>query len=427
MATHVDYAVTVKIGLLLVLLIFSGFLSGSESSFFSLTPLHIHKMKEDHMPFVGFVQRLLARPRRLLATIVVANESVNIAITALTTSLFLYLLGPHGTWVAIAVTLAVLMLLGEALPKTFAVTYPRRFSVTAALLMTAISKIVYPAAWLLEKISDFFLWCAGGKDHLGKRTVMEDDFKTLVDVGHQEGALEETQKDLIHSVFDLADTKVADIMTPRVDMFCLPLSINPNEIKQEVIAHRLSRIPVYGADKDDILGIINAKDLLTGIEEGTTPAIRSLLKKPYFVPEERQAHSMLSDFKIRNIQMAIVVDEYGGVSGLVTLTDILSCLFGNLYQELNSPERMLSRLDDTTYAISGTLQIEDFNDHLKASIPTDDFDTIGGFVLHLFGQLPTPGESVSYGNFLFTADKITRTRISALRVQKNTEKEDHGG
>ncbi len=411
-----DYAVTVKIGLLLVLLIFSGFLSGSESSLFSLTPLHIHKMKEDHMPFVGFVERLLARPRRLLATIVVANESINIAIAALTTSLFLYLLGPNGKWAAIAVTTVVLMVLGEALPKTFAVTYPRRFAVTAVLPMTVISKVVYPAAWLLEKISDLFVRLARGKDPPVQRTVMEDDFKTLVDAGHREGALEETQKELIHSVFDLADTKVADIMTPRVDMFSLSLSMRPSEIAQEVITHRFSRIPIYGADKEDILGIISAKDLLMDIEEGKEAAIRPLLKKPYFVPEERQAHSVLSDFKVRNIQMAIVVDEYGGVSGLVTLTDILICLFGNIYRERDLQEPMIHQIDDHSYAVSGMLEIEDFNERLKASIPTDDFDTIGGFVLHLFGQLPAPGESVSYGEYMFTADKISKTRISALRV-----------
>ncbi|MCK9274701.1 MAG: hemolysin family protein [Syntrophales bacterium] len=412
-------AVTFKFILIIVLLFFSAFISGSESAFFSLTHLHIHKMKEDHMPFVSFIQKLLARPRRLLATIIIGNESVNIAIAALATSLFLFFLGPLGKWVAIVITTVVLMILCEAIPKTFAVTYPRRFASAAVLPLTGISKIIFPAAWLLEKISDAFVRLAGEGHILSNHTVMEAEFKTLVDAGHKEGALEASEKDLIHSVFELADTKVADIMTPRVDMFCISISTDPDEIKQEVIEHRYSRIPFYGSDKDDIIGILNSRDLLAEIREGKEISMQKLLNKPYFVPEEQRAHSMLADFKLRNIQMAIVVDEYGGISGLVTLTDILSSLFGNIYRELDlSREKKFTQISEQIFSVSGMLEIDDFNDRLGGTIPTEDFDTIGGFVLHLFGQLPAPGDSVYFENFIFTAEKISKTRISALKVVK---------
>lgn len=412
-----DYPITLNLVILVVLLASSAFLSGSEASFFSLTHLHIHKMREDGLPFVSFVQRILERPRRLLVTIMVCNESANIIIASLATSLMVFLLGSSGTWIAIIVTTAVVMVFCEAIPKTFAVTYPSRYAVTAALPLTLISKIVLPVVWFLEKLSDFFVRASAGKSFDTAPPVMEEDFKALIDAGHREGTIEETEKELIHRVFELGETKVADIMTPRVDMFCLPVSMTPEDVERAILDRRHTRIPVYGTDKDDILGILHTKHFLAERMKRKQVNIKTLAKKPYFIPEERPAHGLLSDFKIKGIQMAVVVDEYGGVSGLVTLTDLLNSLFRNIDRERDQRDTMIRRIGDNAFAVSGMLSVEDFNDVMNASLPTDDFDTIGGFVLHLFGQLPSPGETVSFGPFIFTADKISKTRVSWLTVK----------
>lgn len=420
-----EYPITLNLVLLLVLLVMSALLSGSEASFFSLTHLHLHKMKEDGLPFTGFVERILERPRRLLVTIMVCNESANIVIASIATSLLIFLVGPKGTWMAIAGATAVIMIFGETIPKTIALNYPRRYSAAVVLPLTLMAKIVLPAVWFLEKISDALVRLSAGKTFDRALTVMEEDFKTLVDAGHKEGAIEETEKELIHRVFELAETKVADIMTPRVDMFCLPVSMNADTMEEVILARRHTRIPLYGIDKDDILGILHTKNFLAERMKRRTFNVKGLAKKPYFVPEERPAHSMLSDFRIRKIQMAIVVDEYGGVSGLVTLTDLLNSLFGNIDRERALREKMFTPIDERTYGVSGMLMIEDFNELMKAELPTEDFDTIGGFVLHLFGQLPAAGEEVSYKTFTFRADDISQTRISLLTVTVKDEGEPH--
>ena len=382
-----DHDITIKLFFLFILLLLSGFFSGSEASLFSLTTLHLHKMKEDKNPFFSYVQKLLNYPRRLLITILVGNESVNITIAVLTTSIFLYIFGIDGKWMAIAVTTLTLLIFAEAIPKTFAVNYPIRFSTSISLPLVFFYKAGRPIVWILEKISDLFVYLFGKTVPIQSSVLTEDEFITLVDVGHQEGALEETQRDLIHRVFELADTMVSDIMTPRVDMFCLPISMSVEEMGKQIIKARYSRIPIYGIDKDDILGILHAKHLLEEISKGSKiKSIRKLLRNPYFVPLERSEESMLRDFQMRKIQMAMVVDEYGGIEGLVTLSDILGNLIGDIYDEDDVRERLFHRIDNKTFVVSGAMDIEDFNELAETSISTEEFDTVGGFIFHLFGN-----------------------------------------
>lgn len=412
-----DYIIAFKLGLLVILVICSAFFSGSEAAFFSLSTLHLHKMKEERIPFVRSIEALLTVPRRLLITVLVGNESTNISIAAVTTSLFIYFIGTDGKWLSIAVTTIGLIIVGEAIPKTVAVTYPMRFSSAVSLPLTIFSRIAYPLVFLLEKTSDLLFSILERGNRTSGTTLMEDDFKTLVEAGHQEGALEETQKDLINSVFELADTQVSEVMTPRVDMLCLPISMDVREMKNEIIKTRHSRIPIYGSDKDDLLGILHAKHFLTEAATGKKKIdIGSLLQKPYFVPIERELHSMLRDFQTRRIQMAVVVDEYGGIEGIVTLTDILECLFGDIYTQYGSKENQIKRIDEQTVLVAGMMDIEDFNDAFHLAIPTEDFDTIGGFVLHLFGALPLAGDSVTHENIRFAVEKITKARIITLKV-----------
>lgn len=417
-----DYAITFKLSLLALLLAFSGFFSGSEASFFSLTTLHLYKMKEERFPLFGTVQKLLSLPRRLLITILVGNDSINVAFSALMTSLFIFVFGTEGKWGSIAVTTLILIIFGESIPKIFAVTHPMSFSSAASLPLTLFARILFPVVWLLEKISDIFVFISARKVPESAGIITEDEFRTLVDVGHEEGALEEGQRELIHRIFELGDIKVSDFMTPRVDMFCLPLSMSIRDMEQEIIAARHSRIPIYGTDKDDLLGILHAKDLLAELAKGRKKFnVKALLRKPYFVPTEKEAHTLLGDFKSRQLQMAIVVDEYGGVAGLVTLTDILESLFGEMYDEYAMREEPLHPVDERTFIVSGMMDVEDFNERFGVSISTDDFDTIGGFAFHLFGKLPAKGEEVDYEGYRFTVETIRKARILTLKVAEKVD------
>jgi putative hemolysin len=420
-----EYLITFKFSLLVILFLLSGFFSCSEAALFSLTPLHLHKMKEERLQFLSHVNRLLEHPRRLLITILVSNESVNITISVLVASLCIHYFGADGQWLAVIVTTPALLIFAEAIPKTFAVIRPMTFSALVSPLLVIISRMERPVVWALERISWFIVSLFSDETSPGKKTLTEDEFKILIDVYQKEGGLEEAQRDLIHKVFGLADKPVSEIMIPRVEMFCLPISLSMAEMEAEIIRARHTRIPIYGSDRDDILGILFARDLISGISgEGGGLHINRLLKKPWFVPEIKSAASLLREFQTRKIQIAIIVDEYGGVSGMVTIEDILESLFEDIYDDYGLRDNLWQRIDDRTLLVSGKMPAEDLNNLIDISIPPEDFDTVGGFVFHLFGKLPARGEEVVFGDYVFRVEKMGKARILNIRIEKREQSAD---
>jgi putative hemolysin len=416
---------TYKVFDLFFLFFLSAFLSCSEAALFSLTPLHVHKMGEDHTPFLAYVSRLLDYPRRLLITLIVSNEVINIALSIVSASLFIQFFGMDGRWMAIAVTTILLLIFGEAIPKTFAVIHPISVSSIVAPFIAFISYIERPVVWVLEKVTDGIMSLFPVKPTRSRDSLMEEEFMTLIDVGHREGALEEAQRDMIHRVFELSDKPVADVMIPRVDMFCLPIAMSMEEMKKEILEARHDIVPVYGSDRDDILGMLNAKDLMDRQLTGDRwVRIYTLLKKPYFVPEGKTAGSLLKEFQERRIKVAIVVDEFGGVSGMVTLRDILEDLVEDLYEQYASKEEMYQKINDCTLVASGRIAIEDLNAIIRYPLPSEDFETLGGYVFHLFGRLPSRGDEIEADHYVFRIEQMGKVRILKIRMEEKAGPED---
>ncbi|MDD2671691.1 MAG: hemolysin family protein [Syntrophales bacterium] len=415
--------------LILFLFSLSGFFASSESALFSLTSLHLHKMREERIAFHRFVRSLLEYPRRLLITIIVSNEIVNILLSSLIAAIMISEFGNRGAWIAILVTTPALLIFGEIIPKTLAKVVPIRFAAAAAPVLSILVRIEYPLVWILDKISGFFIRPLGRSEEQSGTGLEEAEFKTLIDMGLEEGVLDKSQRDLIHRVFELGDTEVSEIMTPRVDMFSLSIDIPFEAAKKEIVRRGYSRVPVYGEHPDDIRGILYSKDLLAGLAiNGKIDGIGAFLHKPCFVPLERKADSMFKDFQVRKIHMAIVVDEYGGIAGLVTMEDILESLFGDIYDERDVRERTVHRLSDRIMIVSGTVSIEDLNNLLGTDISSEDFDTVGGYVLNLFGKLPVKGEEVTAGDWIFRIEKIVKARIMRIRItRREKEKEEKRG
>ncbi|HLZ20153.1 MAG TPA: hemolysin family protein [Smithellaceae bacterium] len=409
---------TTDIIVLLILFLFSGFFSSSEAALLSLTDLHLHKMKSDNYPFLNSVIKLLENPRRLLITVVTSNEAVNISISILAASLFISLFGASGQWISILVTSVVLFLAGEAIPKTFGVTYPMQVSSAVSPLLLFISRLEFPIVVALERTPRFILKSLGRGRPEEADVLMEDEFKHLIDAGSLEGVVDESQKELIKTIFDTGDRPVTEIMVPRVDMFCLPIDMPVEDLVREVIRGRYERVPVYREDRDDIVGILFARDLLNDTILSKYPvSMEKLLARPYFVPEGKTISGLLRDFQEKSLQMAVVVDEYGGVSGMVTLEDILENLFEEAYGD-DEPAGGCDVLDDQTIIAPGKMPIEEVNDVMHAELPHDEFDTIGGFVIHLFGKMPERGEVISYEDFKFRVESVGRTRIIKVRIEK---------
>ena len=418
MAWNVDIVV------LVLLFILSGFFSSAEAALLSLRDLHLHRMKQDNYPFFDYVVKLLENQRRLLITIVTSNEVVNVSISILAASYFIGLLGVNGQWVSIIFTTVVLLFVGEAIPKTFGVTYPMQISSLVSFPLTAISRLEYPVVASLEKISGFFLNRYGANKSEASEVLMEDEFKTLVDVGSLEGVLDESQKELINKIFELGDRPVTDIMIPRVDMFCLPLDMSVEEMLQFIAHARQERVPIYREDRDDIVGILFARDLLNNVWRGRTQdSIQNLLAKPYFIPEQTTVHGLLHDFQKHFLQIAVVVDEYGGVSGMITLEHILEHLFEEAEGADEACGEGCEKIDEKTIIVPGNMPVEQCNKLLEAELPEDEFDTIGGFVMHLFGKVPEKGEEVRSDEYAFCVQDVSKTRILRVKITREIPEE----
>lgn len=415
-----EYPLTFKLFLIIFLFFLSGFFSCSEAALFSLNELHLHQMAKARSPFLSFIKRLLRYPRRLLITILAGNEAVNITISALMASVALDLFSEHGQYAAVMVATPLILVFADTVPKTFGITNP----VTCASFLSPFLEIFYrllgPVVWLLEKIAGVFVGLFP-KAMEAEKKLTADEFRELIDTGRREGALEEVQRGLIHRVFLMNEQPASEIMVPRVDMFSLPVSLDLDEMEREITRYRHSLVPIYEEDRDNILGILPARALINCDRTRGKAGIKDLLIRPYFVPLERTVGSLLHDFRTRGIQMAIVVDEYGGVEGLVTLEDIVEILFSDVYDEHGLRSELKKRLTENSWLVSGGLTIDELVEMTGIPISADEIDTVGGLVFHLFGKVPLRGEEIVSGAYRFRVEQMRRARIMKVLITREGE------
>jgi magnesium and cobalt exporter, CNNM family len=432
----------IKVSFLFVLILCSSFFSGSETSLFSLGRVERYKIREEKANFVSrWLQYLVERPRRLIVTLLMGNEIVNVTISALSASLAddffsewrrFDFLDPvlFKTVVATAVCFPLLLVLGEITPKTLALHNPRRFALFAAVPLRLFYGLVTPVRVVLDGLSKGIVRLVLDESPPGDSPITEEEFRSLVDLSKRRGVLWESEREFIHNIFEFEETPVSEVMTPRTDMFCLQIDQSLEQVLQAIEWKPLSRIPVFEKDKDDIVGILYCKDLL-GLP--SDPArkgewnLRSLLRKPYFIPETKKASDLFREFRFNRIHLAIVVDEYGGVAGLVTLEDLLEELFGEILDEYDPEEPKPRELDANTMIIPARMPIEEFNRRMGAEFPVEEYDTMGGLVFGLFGRLPSPGAKVSYMRHTFTVEKMLGTRILELRIERHPEEVERPG
>lgn len=425
-----------KISFLVVLLLCSGFFSGSETSIFSLGRLERYRIREEKETLISrCLQQLVERPRRLIVTILIGNELVNITISALSASLVdnvfftrtpLVSIDPIllKTVIATAVCFPLLLVFGEITPKTIALYNPRKSARFAAVPLRLFYSLIAPVRWVLSSLSNGIVRLFFGESPMVDAPITEEEFRNLVDQSNEDGVLREAEREVIHNIFDFGETRVSEVMTPRTDMFCLQAAQSLEEILKVIEEEHYSRIPVYEEDKDDITGILYCKDLLgltADPEKRRDWDLRALLRKPYFIPQTKQASDLFREFRFNRIHLAIVVDEYGGVAGLVTMEDLLEEIFGEILDDYDTEEPQPTQLDENTMIIQGMMPIEDFNRFAGAELPEEEYDTMGGLVFGLFGKLPSPGAKVSFMAYTFTVEEMEGTRILELRVERHPE------
>jgi putative hemolysin len=362
------------------------------------------------------IAAMLQRPTHLIITFLVGNEIVKVALSVTATSLALLLYGEGGEYIAIVAAAIMLLLGGEVTPKSLAVRYPERVSRIVAWPIRAFDYAITPLRWGLRKLVDAVM---GAHVERPISLITAEEFKTLAEISEDEGIIDQRERYLIQRVFEFAGHRVSQIMTPRTDIFALEVSESLAAALPKIKDNRFSRIPVYEGVIDQVIGILYAKDLLPYSRHPEVEVkLPDLLHPVFFVPESKRIDDLLREFQRNKVHMAIVVDEYGGVSGLVTMEDALEELVGEIVDEFDIEEVLCRQIDPQTYVVSARLPLDEFNAKLGVSIPREDADTIGGHVFHLFGKLPKRGESVSAHGLTFTIEHIKGTRILEIRVRR---------
>ena len=334
---------------LFVLLCLSAFFSASETSLFSLSRLRLQRLSQAESERGNRVLKLLERPTRTIVTIQIGNELVNVTASVTMTSLVLYLWGPQNAWLSIPLMLPLLLIFGELTPKRIAFRYAERVSPLLAGPLTLFSTLISPVRTLIKSVVDFCLRILGVPAALSPSGISEDDFKVIVDVGRQEGVVEPEEHKMIERALAFADVRVRQVMTPRSGMFCLDVNLSFAEAIAQVKNAAFSRVPVYHDTVDRIVGTLHAKDLLQSKADGSPPPTMSpLLHAPFFIPETTRIDTLLKEFRRRRRHMAIVVNEYGGTAGLVTLEDLLEELVGEIVDEFDQPPPSASQSGEHT-------------------------------------------------------------------------------
>ena len=417
---------------LLALALFVGaaaFFAASEAAIVSVSRISARTFAEKGVSGGVRLQKLLEDRNRTLTSILIANTFVLLATSGIATYLFVELGIPQAPLWSTLATTVVLLVFGEILPKTLAVSNSGRAALRLSGPLLFFNWLLTPLTSLLLATTNLIVRVFGGSQPHGPY-VTEDDIKTLVNVGVEQNVLEEGERELIHSIIEFGDTIVREVMTPRTDMIAVAATAPPKRALDLVIKDGYSKLPVFDETIDNVVGVVHDRELLIALANGTiaTTSLRGLMRSVAHVPESKRISELLREMQRGKYSLAIVVDDYGGTAGLVTMEDLLEEIVGEIRDEHDEGEEEAIRKigDDETIVEAGT-NIEDVNAALDLDLPHEDFETIGGYTVGLFGRLPHEGEEIAAGEGVrLRVDRTRGRRILAVRIFTNGKAHVHG-
>ncbi len=407
--------------ILTILLLCSMFFSASETAFLSLSNLRIRYLREKKVRAAARVEWLLAHRESLITSILIGNNIVNISASAIVTTLIFETFGAGGVGLATVLTTVIILIFGEILPKTTALTRPEFFAMGFSMPLLAFFYLTAPAVFLLNSFTRLLRRLSGSKPAGRKSAVSEDDIRTLIDAGTESGTLEDTGGALMHKILKYTDLNARDIMTPRTDMIAIPLTATAREILEISHNSSLSRFPVYQDNVDEILGVLYIKDFLFADIANPSFSVRSLMRPPLFVFESQKISAIQKQLREGNRNLAVVLDEYGGTAGIVTTEDLVIELFGGIRDEFDTPEADRVKTVSGPVILSGAERIGDVNERFNLTLASKYHETIAGLFMELTGSIPEAGETVLIQGVEFTVTAIKARRIETLQM------DDHRG
>ena len=406
---------TLYLVFLIICLLLSAFFSSSETAFVSLQKIRIEHLVNTKVRGAKRVAKMMERPERFLSTILLGNNFVNTAAAALATFLAVSIWGEEGIIIATIVVTIALLIFCETTPKTIATQHAERLSLTLVRPIEALSWLLTPFVIALSWIASGFSKLFGGTP-VPRSLVSEEEIRTMISVGHKEGTVEEEEAEMLHKVFEFGNRPVSEVMVPRTEVVWIEKGTKLVDFLNLYAQSPLSRFPVYEDNRDNVVGILSVKDIVMAQAKGTISdegVIDDLIRPAYFAPETKRISELFAEMRDKNYRMTVVVDEFGGTAGIVSLSGLMEEIVGPVGDELATIEKEYETINEYTFSIDGGMRIEEANEEMGLNLPTGDYETVAGFVLDLLGHIPKQGEQLRYKGL-----RIVITEMRGMKIEK---------
>jgi putative hemolysin len=417
-----DPTAWLELATIAIALVLAALAASAETSLTSISRVRLRQLVEQKNASAIVIERLHRDPNSYLSTILIVNTVAIIVASSVATLLALHLYHERvAEWLVSLILSLVVLVACEITPKTLALQRAERVALRMARLVAGATLVMRPLVFVLTAVTRLILRILGGRAQVRGPFVTEEELKMLVSVGEEEGVLEEEEREMIHGIFEMGDMHVREVMVPRTDLVAIEAHQPVEKAVELVTKHGHTRIPVYEGDLDHIVGVLYAKDLLRAVVRGEQKTLHEIARKPFFTPESNKVQDVLRDLRKNRVHMAIVVDEYGGTAGAVTIEDILEEIVGPIQDEYDiGEEDEIQFISPNEVVLDGRVSVDDVNELLKLDIAGDDYDTIGGYVLNQLGAAPKVGATLKLGSGELRVEAVQGTRIKKVRIRSQT-------
>ena len=417
-----DIALGLTLAAVVLLLLLSGFFSGSETALTAVSKARMHALEQEGDPRAREVMRLLSHPERIIGTVLLGNNLVNILASALTTSMLILLFGEAGVAYATLILTIVVVIFCEVLPKTYAIAFPDRFAMAVAPVMRVLIIVLWPATRLIGFIvSNLLAFTPGKQDDKANILKASDEIRGTIELSTREGGVARDDAHRLGGVLDLKELQVLDIMVHRTRMETINADDPPEKIVEDVLNSRYTRMPIWRDEPENIIGVLHSKDLLAALGRCRWDAakidVADIAAEPWFVPDTTSVNDQLDGFLRNRAQLALVVDEYGEVQGLITIEDILEEIVGQITDEHDPGDNSIRPQGDGTVNVDGGVPIRDLNREMDWDLPDEEATTVAGLVIHEAQAIPEPGQAFTFHGYRFEVLRKSRNKLTALRIK----------
>lgn len=420
-----DTSDILQIVIIVILLTLSAFFSSAETALTTVNKIKMRTLMEEGNKKAARVLQVTDNSGKMLSAILIGNNVVNLSASSIATSLAIKLFGSVAAGIATGILTLLILIFGEITPKTLATLHSEKISLSYANMIYYLMKVLTPVIFIVNKLSMGVLRLLRVDPNASQSQMTEEELRTIVDVSHESGVIESEEHEIINNLFDFGDAQAKEVMVPRIDMTFADINNTYDELIEIFETDKYTRLPVYEGTTDNVVGIINMKDLLL-FKDKEHFSIREIMREPFYTYEHKNTAELLLEMRQSSINLAIVLDEYGATAGLITLEDLLEEIVGEIRDEYDSDEEdSIVKLSDREYLVLGSTNLEDLCDELGLSFTSEDYDTIGGYLIGLLDHLPEKNEVIiTDDNVLLRVEQMDKNRIEKIYIKKPLEQED---